>query len=158
MEKRKGVNEFSSGPVETAVRFHLNIKITFLTIQEFETRNMWLWGWWISCSGSVCAEAQDGWKMEVTDGTPALGGNWTGQWWSPLSNSKLSSSVTSPGIGGDPEDLVTQCTESTYYPQHWWAAVFNFHCWQTKRKWPLVASVEMSEERKHQRWESDATE
>ena len=44
-QKRKGVNEFSSGPIETTVRFHLNIKITFLTIQVIETRNIWLWGW-----------------------------------------------------------------------------------------------------------------
>lgn len=93
-------------------------------------------------------------NTEHTDGTPALGGSWVGCLLKPLSTSKFFFFVTTSDTGGDTEDLITWCVQRAYYPRDGWAAVCNFHCWQTKRKWPLVATVEMSEERKHEQWES----
>lgn len=52
------------------------------------------------------------WKLQ----TPALGRSWTGWLLKPLSISKFFS-MTSSGIEGDLKDLVTQCTQRTYYPR-----------------------------------------
>lgn len=80
----------------------------------------------------------------VTEGAPVLGESWFRWFLRSLSTSKFFSSVTCSGTEDDLNNLIPTRAQSTYYPKDWWAAVFNFHCWQIKRKWPLVVAVEMS--------------
>lgn len=97
------------------------------------TRTVLLWGAWSHVLQVFVQRPNGGWRMEVTDGPPALGGSWIRWLLRPNSTWKFFF-VISSGIGGDLKDPIMRCAQRTYYPKDWWAAVFNFHCWQTKKE------------------------